>query len=259
MNTFAHRLLLLTTLLAPAARAGDAPAADTSQEGGTEVRGVNPADNLTKLEILPRFTVISDATGATLDNLTLKYDRAIQGIWGVQGELPVAYFSSPGGTDAGLGDLSLRGRYQFKIGFVPVVTGVELVVPTASATTLGTGKWLVDPVVAVVVPFSAQTFLALVGKGYFSLAGSSSRADVSQGQLRAIVAHTTAAAWWYLADLQLWVDFEQGNRVDFAPEVEVGRMVAPLVGVWLRAGGHVAGDWTRADAVVSGGIRFISF
>jgi len=241
-------LCLLSALLLPAAAQEDAA-----------VRGVNPADNLTKFEILPKFTMIDDDNATSIFTTTFKYDRAIQGIYGVNFELPVGYFDSPFADEFGIGDFNLRARYQHQNGRFTWIAGLEAVLSVATDDTLGSGKYQLNPVVGGVYAFSAQTFAAVTAKHLFSVAGDSDRADIVQGQYRIILAHTTKDGWWFLADPQLWVDYHVGGRIHFAPEIDVGRMISPTTGIWLRAGGHVAGNWDKDEWNVSGGIRFISF
>ena len=230
-----------------------------SAASAQEARGVNPADNLTKIELLPKLTVIDDGAGVSVATLTLKYDRAIRGRFGVNVELPLARFEAPVGSRNGIGDMNVRGRAQWKKGRAVFIGGAEIVLPTASADALGLGKVQLNPVAVGVYAFSRSVFAAGIAKHFFSIAGDDERAPVRQGQYRALVAYSSPKGWWLLGDPQLWVDFDQDNRTELALEVEAGKMVAPTVGVWVRGGGHAAGSWNRQDWTVSGGIRFISF
>lgn len=229
------------------------------EEGESTVKGVNPADNLTKFEILPKFTRIDDANDISLWTTTLKYDRAIHGVWGVNVELPIAYFDAPFLDKGGFGDLNVRVRYQHRAGSWTFITGVEAVLPIATDDVFGTGKFQLNPTLVAVKAFSAQTFVAAVAKHSFSVAGDEARDDIVTGQYRLLIAHSTKSGYWFLADPQLWVDYEHGGRIHFAPEVEVGKMINKTTGVWIRGGGHVAGDWDKEDWNISGGIRFLSF
>lgn len=249
--------LIALLLSQPLLHAQQNPTADA--EDDTTVRGVNPADNLTKFEILPKFTMIDDDNDVSIFTTTLKYDRAIQGIYGVNFELPIAYFDSPFAEEFGIGDFNMRARYQHRDGRFTYIAGMEAVLPIASDDTLGTGKYQLNPVLAGVYAFSERTFAAVTAKHLFSVAGESDRDDIVQGQYRLILATTTEDGWWFLADPQLWVDYDKDCRLHFAPEIEIGRMIAPTVGVWLRGGGHVGGGWEKDDWTISGGIRFISF
>jgi hypothetical protein len=150
------------------------------------------------------------------------------------------------------------GVGKFAMDAAPIV-GAEVVFPIASADTLGTGKYQLNPTVAGVYAFSPAVFLAAVAKHAFSVAGDSDRDDIVQGQYRLLLARSTKSGWWFLADPQLWVDYHRDARSQFSFECEVGKMIRPLTGVWLRAGSRLGGNWHRDDWSVSGGIRFISF
>jgi hypothetical protein len=251
-----HRTILTPLLIG---LSGAMVAAQELEPAETAVRGVNPADNLTKFEILPKVTMIDDSSDTSIWTTTLKYDRAFQGIYGLNVEMPLAAFDSPGVEEAGLGDLNLRGRVQRQIGRWTFIAGAEAVLPTATDDTLGSGKFQLNPTVVAVYSFSAQTFIVAAAKHLFSLAGESDRADIAQGQYRIILAHTTASGWWFLADPQLWIDYGNEQRLHFAPELEIGKMVGTQTGVWLRGGGHLGGDWEKDDWSISAGIRFIFF
>jgi hypothetical protein len=209
------------------------------QASGGEARGVNPVDNITNLELLPKLSVIDDGLGISVTTVTFKYDRAIQGVYGFNVELPIARFESPFGNDNGLGDMNLRFRAQRRVGErVTVLTGVETVLPTATADSLGSGKFQLNPIFAGVYAFSRTTFLAAVAKHQFSVAGDDEREDIRLGQYRLLLGYTSPKGYWVVADFQQWADYKNNGRLDFSPEVEVGKMVGPTTGVWIRGGGH---------------------
>jgi hypothetical protein len=243
--------------LEPASEFGPGDKPEMGEAGG--VRGVNPADNITKFELLPKFSMIDGDNDVSLSTLTLKYDRAIQGQYGLNIELPTACFHSPLGDDFGVSDLNVRGRVQFRRGRWTYITGLEAVFPTASTDTLGSGKYQLNPTVVAVHAFSEQTFAAGVAKHLFSIAGDTDRDDIVQGQYRLLVAHTLNSGWWFLADPQLWVDYHNDGSVQFSCEGEIGKMVGKTTGVWVRGGSRIAGDWQKEDWSISAGIRFIFF
>jgi hypothetical protein len=246
-------LIMLVT--PPVRAAGQAPDA----EHDAVVRGVNPADNISKYEILPKFTRLSDQNDISVSSLTLKYDLAIRKVYGINVELPLSQFSSSFSDASGNGDINIRGRYQTSSGRWSGIVGAELVVPLASDDQLGSGKWQTNPVVSAVYAFSAQSFGVLVAKQFFSIAGDNGRADIRQGQYRIIFANTSKSGWWVLLDPQLYVDYTNNNRAEFGPEIEIGKMVGQTTGLWLRGGGHAAGSWDRQDYSIGGGVRFIVF
>ena len=89
--------------------------AAAAQEDGADgaVRGVNPADNLTKFEILPKFSSLDDDARISLWTTTLKFDQAIQGRYGLNLELPLAAFTSPFLDRTGIGDLNISAGIRF--------------------------------------------------------------------------------------------------------------------------------------------------
>lgn len=229
-------------------------AAEAEEES---VRGVNPADNITKIEAISKLLVFNDAAGVSLTALTLKYDRAILGRYGLSAELPIARFESPFGSDNGLADPVLKGRIQSQGGRVTWIGGVEAVLPWATADSMGAGKVQLNPSAAVVYPLSRTTFVAGVVKPLFSVAGDDAREDIRQMQLRTLFAYAAPEGWWLLGDSQYWIDDENGRRNEFSFEGEWGRMVGPAVGVWVRGGGHLGGNWQRQDWTFILGMRWI--
>jgi hypothetical protein len=237
----------------------DAAADEFDAPAPGAARGVNPADNLTKFELQPRLSAIDDSGGVSITTMTVKYDRAIQGRYGVNVELPIARFQAPGLAENGYGDLNVRGRFQTRVGRMTFIAGVEAVLPAASDDLLGSGKWQLNPTVAAVYPLARTTFLAGVIKSVNSVAGDDDRADLSQLQLRGLFGYSAPKGWWLLVDPQYWIDREANDRNEFVLEVEYGRMVGQTTGVWLRTGSRLGGNWNRGEWTVGGGIRFISF
>lgn len=245
-------------LLTGTATAQDPTPSPEPATADTVAKGVNPADNITKVEILPRFQVIDD--GVSILSTTIKYDRSLNAKWAMNVEAPILRFHSPLGSDTGVGDVAVRVKYQTQAADrITIVAGAEAIIPTATADSLGSGKLQLNPSVAAVYQISPNIFAAGAVKQIFSVAGKSRRPDLIQGQYRLLTGYISKKGWWVLADPQLWADFKNGNRVEFAPEFEVGRMVGPTTGIWFRSGGHVAGGWNRQDWNIGGGIRFIFF
>lgn len=228
-------------------------------QDSTSVRGVNPADNLTKIELLPKFTSLDDSSRISLWTTTLKFDQAIAGRFGLNAELPFAQFESPFLDRTGIGDLNLRARFQHTIGSWTFITGLESVIPTASDDVFGSGKYQLNPIAVAVKAVSPQTFIAAIAKHHLSVAGDHHRPDILQGQYRLIIGHAARSGWWFLADPQVWIDYGDSGRIHFAPEAEVGRMLGRRVGLWIRGGAHLAGAWEKDEWNLSGGIRFLSF
>lgn len=221
-------------------------------------RGVNPADNLTKIELLPQLRAA--AGDASITSLTLKVDRAIRRVFGVNMELPLARASGPRGSDTGIGDLNLRARAQHTWGRNTIIGAVEFVLPTATELTLGTDQFTFDPVVGYVYAFGKNLFGAVVAKQFISLHNTNpdNIPDINQGQYRILVGYASNNGWWAVADPQVWINYETG-RQEFLGEIEIGTMLNQTTGVWIRGGHRLGGNWRRGDWTVMMGIRFIRF
>ena len=145
-------------------------------------------------------------------------------------------FDGFGIDEAGLGDVQARLRYNRQIGALTLVTGAELVLPTATSDSLGRGKVQLNPVVGIVAPLSQTSFLFLGYKHFLSVGGDDDRSDIDESQPRVIAGYTDPAGWWLLGDVKYtksWVG-SGAEQVDL--EVEYGKMVGPGIGVWGRVG-----------------------
>src|SRR5690606_28210985 len=101
---------------------------------------------------------------------------------------------------------------------VTLITGGEVIIPTATADSLGGGKLQLNPTVAAVYQVSNTTFVAGVTKQIFSVAGSDSRPDIRQSQNRLLIGYVSRKGWWAMADPQLWLDYRRNALPAFEPE-----------------------------------------
>lgn len=220
-------------------------------------RGVNPADNLTKIELLPQLRAFGDSS---ITSLTLKYDKAIRKVFGINAELPLLRYSGYGMSDNGIGDLTVRARAQHTWGRHTVIGAGEFILPTATENTLGAQQYTFDPILGYVYSFGHNIFGALVAKQYISLHNTepSFSPDINQGQYRMLIGYASQRGWWILADPQIWINFETGHQ-EILAEIELGTMLNQTTGVWVRAGHRLGGNWHRNDWTVLMGIRFMRF
>lgn len=229
----------------------------SSAYAANDARGINPADNLTKLELLPQLRAVGDSS---ISSLTFKYDRAIRRVFGINAELPLVRYSGHNRADNGIGDLTLRARAQHTWGRHTLIGATEFILPTATEDVLGIQQYTFNPILGYVYSFGHNIFGALVAKQFISLHNTDPdfAPDVNQGQYRVLLGYASNAGWWVLADPQVWVNYETG-RQEFLAELELGTMLNKTTGVWIRAGHRLGGNWTRADWTVLMGIRFMTF
>ena len=127
-----------TTICAQVGRTSspDAHAENVAQPDG-EAPAVDPADDLTEIEVLPTLGVIAGDRGIATTSLTLENDEAMAGVYGVNIELPLVRFDNPFGSATGLSDVNDRGRRQFNAG--PGTGSVREFPPRQARTSLWAG------------------------------------------------------------------------------------------------------------------------
>lgn len=203
-----------------------------AQEDGSP-KGVNPKENLTKLELIHRFEGFSGR--ARIHAIAVKYDRALSADLGANIEIPVVRFSAPGLGETGLGDAEFRVRMVRNDGRLSWIGALEVVAPTASNDLLGAGKWQLNPGFGAVYALSRSTFVYAGYKHVLSVGGDSARRDIDQSQPRLLAAFTSPRGWWVLGDLTYTRDHKaKTNALDI--EAEAGAMLAPTVAISARIG-----------------------
>lgn len=217
-----------------------APVAAQDASSGI-AKGVNPKDNISKVELLYKYDDLDLEQGT--HSLTAKYDKALSSNWAFNVEVPLVTYHGFGRDDAGLGDVQARLRYVTTLCRWSLLGGAELVAPTASQDTLGRGMWQANPVFGAVYAFSQTTFAFAGYKHLFSFAGESDRADINESQPRLLLAYTAPQGWWMLGDAKYtksWECTRTSSGCDrletLDTEIELGQMMSRSTGVWIRAG-----------------------
>lgn len=194
----------------------------TAQDSGAP-KGVNPKDLVTKVDVIARRDEFKG--GVKLDTLTFKYDRGLDAHWGMAIEVPLGRFSAPGLSESGLAESKLKLRRVENTDWGAWMFGSELVLPTDSKRSLGSGKWQVNPSAGVVVSLTPSVFGFVGYQHFFSVAGRDSAPKINQSQPRMLLAKTSSAGWWLMSDIKYTVDHEASSKT-LDVELEAGRMVA---------------------------------
>lgn len=150
-------------------------------------------------------------------------------------------------VQAGLGDI-LQSFYVSPSTTHPVFWGVgtTLLIPTATDTHLGTGKFGLGPAAVIGVQHRAWTYGA-VTRHIWSVAGHSDRADVSATYVQPFVSYTTKSAWTFSVDTESTYDWI-GKRWSTPISFEISKV--------LRVGSHavsVGGGMSCWAATFPGG------
>jgi hypothetical protein len=125
---------------------------------------------------------------------------------------------------SGLGDI-LQSFYLSPSKTEPVFwgAGTALLIPSATNTLLGTGKFGLGPALVVGKQQGAWTYGATV-RHIWSVAGHSDRPDVRSTYLQPFVAYTTRSGWSYAIDTESTYDWV-GQRWSVPIHVEVSKVI----------------------------------
>ncbi|WP_047490276.1 hypothetical protein [Terriglobus sp. TAA 43] len=163
-----------------------------------------------------------------------------------------------------LGDISVSGQW------IPWLTrhnGVLLTTtvgaPTSQDSSVGKGKWVVTPSVAVSHFWGPHFLLAQFFQQKVSLTGPASRPDVNRSDLDLYMsASPHSLRWWMTADLNLGIDQANHNHTPSSVTASVGRGLRKTRGGSLNGSvmvGAGIGAYRPYDVVVTAGISLVGF
>jgi len=172
-----------------------------------------------------------------LRNLLLRFD------------VPISSADLGQGTHTGLGDIYgqflaiLYGTDNFFF-----AAGSGLTSPSATESSLGAGKWQVDPLAIPGWWFGERRALFFVKvQDYISFAGQSDRADVHYMTVNPFFVAKLSEKWWAGADTEAKFNWEQDNRKSYKSGVVLLRMWTETFGTWIKPeipwGPNREGDW----------------
>lgn len=205
--------------------------------GAQQVRGVNPADIDTRFDIIGKYNWLPG--GSFIYTATLKYDYRATDKIGLNFELPVHanyHFSGVPGViasfdDRGIGDTFARVRFIERIGPWSLGGAAEVVLPTATEQTVGSGKYQLNPALLAVFAWSPSLITAGVVKSYNSIGGDDDRADIRNIEVRAIQAFMFPNKMFVTLDVKHTWDLTSSQTAWFEGATETGYQFSPtLVG-----------------------------
>jgi hypothetical protein len=141
-------------------------------------------------------------------------------------KLTLSYVSLPGPQpQTGISDLTLFDLAAFKKKWGTIGFGLSLIIPTASDSSLGAGKWQAGPAVALIYTDVKNLTVGAVFQNITSFAGPSDRS--SQNNL--IVSPTFTLILkngWFtgLSDFNWNFDWEHGGEATIPVGVQLGRI-----------------------------------
>ena len=170
-------------------------------------------------------------------------------------DLPFVVSHAGGNTSGGLGDL--YGQVLWvphltrKFGFA---AGTGLVLPSATDRKLGAGKWQVVPTAAPIWFIQRRGFFLLRVQDFISFAGNKNRPDIHYTATVPTLLLRVGRKWWVSPDTEIRIDWKKGGSTGFKSGLQVGRMLNPRVGIWIKPeipwGRYPRGGWVLKFAVL---------
>lgn len=209
---------------------------DASAEEAVKARGVNPAENDTRADVIFKYNRLTN--NVDIFTTTLKFDYRITKEFGFNFEMPIlGHFRSPspgagirGLNDTGVGDVFVRFRYIMDLGVgqlgnTSIGGGVEAVLPTASEHTIGAGTYQLNVSALAVQAWSPTLITAFIGKSVQSVHELHGRRAVQENTARIVQAFILPRGMFVTLDAKY--NWETINRRDvwWEGQVEFGMML----------------------------------
>ena len=165
-------------------------------------------------------------------------------------DVPLATTHFQGRTETGLGDIYFQSLlFPHLRKRLVVAAGSGFLVPTATDSLIGQGKWQAAPMIAAISFFpKARGYFLVKLQDFFSFAGNGTRLDIHYLLTTPTLLWRTSRKNWILVDAESKTDWERDGRTSLRAGVQLGRMFNPKVGFWIKPefpfGRNREGDWT---------------
>src|SRR5689334_189621 len=138
-------------------------------------------------------------------------------------------------TQAGIGDAYAQGLVVKSLSRrVALVAGSGVLMPTASDSLLGSGKWAMAPLAGPLVIFGPRTLLFVKVQNFVSFAGDADRQNFNYLLVTPLWLHAIGQRWWVMLDSETKTNWEDEGRTGFKSGVQVGRAFRGRLGVWVK-------------------------
>ena len=157
----------------------------------------------------------------------------------LRADVPHVWFdpnTTGGSTQSGLGDAFFRaGGQVWRAPEFTVLAGIDIILPSASHSDLGRGKYQVGPGLQVAIPLAGlNSVMQPVGQHIVSIGGDPSRRDVNYSRVKIGLDTPWGQDWWTTVEPNLFIDWTQKGKTAMNLEFEVGRKLGDRFRVWHR-------------------------
>lgn len=238
------------------------PVEGTAAPAKPASNGTNPAELITRVEV--KYQYQNFAFGDIHGIAIVRGDYAFTPTVGIRMDLPILHFNSktPGlRSESGIGDIvtSMTFVKIFSKRFVgAVVPRIDF--PTATHSTLGSGKYSFKPLIAGITPFGPGAGLVGIIEQRVSFAGNRNRADINETAFRVILLKSflqgPLKGYYANPQLETVVDYEINNRTTTQFAVNMGKVLSKNLVVFVVPTFHVAGT-KRENFKLEAGLRYL--
>jgi hypothetical protein len=193
------------------------------------------------ISLRPEYYSLSDDVDQ--QSLILRYDaRALTSLRPAHGapgiilrfELPFVVADVRDDVAYGLGDLYAQFfLLPYATRRFALAVGSGFLLPTATDEMVGTGKWVLAPVMAPVWRFPRGMFFIKV-QNLTSIAGDGSRPDINHLLITPVFIRAVGSSWWVLADTETKTKWADDGRTGVKSGLQLGRRLYRGVGVWAK-------------------------
>lgn len=178
----------------------------------------------------------------------------------LRADLPIATAHRGKITRTGLGDLYFQSLFfpHLRRTFV-FAAGSGLVLPTATDSFLGGGKWQIAPLAVPIWFFPPKSgfmrgYFLTKFQDFYSFAGNTNRRDFHYFLVTPTVLYRIDRKNWILLDTEVKTNWLAGNRTSFRSGILLGRMFSPKIGFWIKPeipwGKNRESDWVLKFTMV---------
>lgn len=175
-------------------------------------------------------------------------------------DLPVSTAHVGADTDWGLGDAYFQTLLFPYLGKkLLFAAGSGILIPTATDTILGSGKFQIAPIAGVIRLFPPRRgylegYFLLKVQDYKSFAGDSDRADIHYLIVTPTVMYRLNRKNWIVVDTEMKTNWLADHRTSYRSGFQFGRMINRRMGMWVKPeipwGANKELDWVLKFTVI---------
>jgi hypothetical protein len=213
-----------------------------SEEGG--VSQDDPSNVLTRVELFNEYQ--QTTSGRPINITTVRGIMAIGKRFTTRIDIPYVSLptvSSPEAT-SGLSDISIRllGYRLLKTRRSAMLASVELSMPTAQSPLLGSGRYVLTPVIAYSAVFpKTKSIMALTYQEYFSFGGDESRMNIRWTRFQLYYIQPWSRRFWTMLLPEYYYDHANGGS-SMNVEMFGFYRISNRFSCWLKGGVGLFGE-----------------